>query len=82
MASQKASKGIPGSASNKQKQAMHLRYRNEDRAWWSKINRLRFLLARAERRGRTGYAAELRKVLSDVVSRARIDLRTAFKNAA
>ena len=81
MASQKASKGIPGSASNKQRQAMYLRYKNEERAWWGKVARLRFLLARAERRGKTAYATELRKVLSDVVSRARIDLRTAFKAA-
>ena len=79
MASQKASKGLPGSASNKNRQAYFLRYASEDRAWWSKARRLVALVIRAKSNGKDGVADKYLKDSSDVYSRAAVNLRMECK---
>lgn len=79
-AKQKAAKGIPGSASNKNKQAAHLRYLSEDRAWWSKAGRLIYLIRRAQKQGKTALATEYKSAWSDVFSRAEVHLRNECRD--
>ena len=79
-AKQKAAKGIPGSASNKTKQASHARYASEDRAWWARAGRLIYLIRRAQKSGKTALATERKSVWSDVFSRAEIHLRTRCRD--
>jgi len=72
MASQKASKGIPDSANNKQKQAQHQAYLNEDRRWHNKLARL------ARRFAKSGLPKYQRDYES-VMARAPIQVRLKYK---
>jgi len=79
MASQKSSKGLPGSASSKSRKARYDAYRNEERHWHNKIARLTKLYERAKRRVRGALVAELRSVRDSVIDRSPIHVRMKYK---
>lgn len=81
MASQKASKGIPGSASNKNRQANYLRYANDQRAEKAKLDRLIALCVRADQRHKSSLWTKYHNDLLRVYSAMPINIRTEYKSS-
>lgn len=78
MARQKASKGLPGSASSKSREARYNAYRNEERSLHNQIARLIKLKNRATRRG-YGNMKKYGADLESVIARSPIHVRTKYK---